>query len=234
MSRLPPLLVSICLFTPAALMAGQTELESCSRYEAEVPVASEVASASILANVIKTSGSIRATSERMFDDGTERIATAAAPAELCPSHCEPAEPQMVFQVEPTRLLTEYDQAPRCERLLEATLEQPLVYEGREFGSVREFSGWWRQFAVGKGPDGEDVYRHCDGRCTPRYTSVIVQHEDHLVADTSVICGHARDRQDNRYALSYSLRWTCRDRSVGGGDPTPGSAVSGASATRATR
>jgi hypothetical protein len=65
------------------------------------------------------------------------------------------------------------------------------------------------FTRGKGDDGEELYRLCDGQCSPHYLWVISRDADRLVVDAEVTCGHARDRDDNRYDLSYGLRWVCR-------------------------
>jgi len=188
---------------------------TCSSYTREVPIASEVASASLLANVLNRPDSLRATSQRLFRDSADQIGDADEPIDLCPSHCEiPGGPQVVFRSEPRQTLDDYDQLDRCEQRLHDTQDVPLVYEDRVFDSVGALTHWWREFARGKGSDGKDLFERCDGRCSPRYTSVITQSGAQLVVDTEVVCGHARDRQDNQFDLAYSLRWTCRDRSLG--------------------
>jgi hypothetical protein len=188
---------------------------TCSSYTRELPIASEVASAALLANVLNRPDSLRATSQRLFRDSAGRIGDADEPIDLCPSHCElPGGPQVVFRSEPRHTLDDYDQLDKCEQMLDNTRDDPLLYEDRVFDSVGALTHWWREFARGKGSDGKDLFQRCDGRCSPRYTSVITQNGAQLVVDTEVVCGHARDRQDNQFDLAYSLRWTCRDRSRG--------------------
>ena len=171
-----------------------------------------MASAALLANLLNRPDSLRATSQRLFEDSAGQIGNADEPIDLCPSHCAlPGKPQVVFRSGPRQTLDDYDQIDKCEQMFHNTLDNPLLYEDRVFESVNALTHWWREFARGKGTDGKDLFQRCDGRCSPHYTSIITQDGGQLVVDTQVVCGHARDRSDNQFDLAYSLRWTCRDR-----------------------
>ena len=106
-------------------------------------------------------------------------------------------------------MTDYDQESKCARLLDATSSEHLGFESRTFETVGELGNWLDDFVRGRGAAGEDLYRRCDGRCSPQYEWIISPDGGRLVLDTQVTCGHARNRSDNEFELSYGLRWTCQ-------------------------
>jgi hypothetical protein len=105
-------------------------------------------------------------------------------------------------------LPEYEDSPSCQRLLEATQQQPIVYGNRQFDTQDDAEEWYNDLTQGDGADGEDLYSRCPGQCSPSYSSVIYRKSGQFVITTSIICGHARDKDDNQYRLTSSLRWIC--------------------------
>jgi hypothetical protein len=105
-------------------------------------------------------------------------------------------------------LPEYEDSPSCQRLLEATRQQPIVYDNRQFDTRDDAEEWYNDLTQGDGADGEDLYNRCPGQCSPSYSSVIYRKNGKFVITTSIVCGHARDKDDNQYRLTSSLRWMC--------------------------
>jgi hypothetical protein len=105
-------------------------------------------------------------------------------------------------------LPEYEDSPSCQKLLEATKQQPISYSNREFNTQDDAEEWYNDLTQGDGTDGEDLYNRCPGQCSPSYTSIIHRRNGKFLITTSIICGHARDKDDNQYRLTSSLRWMC--------------------------
>ncbi|HTS51695.1 MAG TPA: hypothetical protein VMH26_00315 [Burkholderiales bacterium] len=53
-----------------------------------------------------------------------------------------------------------------------------------------------------------LYQKCGGSCSPRYFMDVFQDADRFVATLEVVCGHARDKADNSYAVTSGYRWAC--------------------------
>jgi len=186
--------------------------DGCRGVRIEVPVASVVASAAILPNVLKTARSIRSESSRLLSEASSEIRLATPPAGVCPSTCAPADaPQVFFRSMPTTFRQDYAQQDHCERLFEETSRQPMTFRGREFESIDKVADWVEDLAMGRGEDGKALYEHCTNGCSPRYYWTISRNGSGLRVDTEVICGPARDRGDNEFELSYSLLWSCTNR-----------------------
>jgi hypothetical protein len=200
-----------------ALLAGGAGAlasdDSCSAISQEVPGPSVLASAGPLDNLLGRSHSIRDESKRLLREAREASREASPPDDLCPGSCAaPSVPEIVFRSQPNKSLSSYAQAERCEQLLQDTSRSPVVYE-RQFATERDLNSWILGLARGQGADGADLYDRCDGRCSPQYTWLISPGPSGMQVDAEITCGHARDRDDNRYRISYSLRWTCEPRSA---------------------
>jgi hypothetical protein len=203
--------ILLCVLSVTAVVADGAE--SCSAITVEVPVAAVVASSGFVSNLLGTSSSLSSESNRLIAAACEEITAARPPAGLCPARCAPPEgPLVVVRSTPTAFLEDYSEEALCERRLEETLREPLLFERQTFSSAKEIESWVTDFVRGKGEHGEDLYRMCEGRCSPQYVWIISRDgsDDVLVVDTQVTCGHARDKDVGLYELSYGLRWTCRD------------------------
>jgi hypothetical protein len=174
-----------------------------------------VATASLWANVLARPTSIRAESARLLREAQDEARRSTPPAEPCPAGCTgPSGPEILFRSVPRRVRSDYSGAAYCAATLEQTAAHPLTYS-RHFASQSELGNWIYDLAMGDGPDGKHLYERCDNSCSPRYTYLIRPEADGLAVETSVICGHARDRDDNKFELSYSVRWSCDGTAPGG-------------------
>ena len=210
-------IVAALLCTFLAGIAMGDGAESCSAFSIDVPIAEVVASSAFVPNLIGTSNSLRSESSRLLAEACNGISEAEPPVGLCPEHCQaPDTPVVVLRSTPTAFLENYQGQDRCEQQLETTSRTPLAFERQVFGSSEELGEWVEGFVRGKGDHGEDLYARCDGKCSPQYLWVISRGapDGDFVVDTRVTCGHARDRAVNEYALSYELRWTCRNGAPG--------------------
>jgi hypothetical protein len=194
------------------LAAGATSADPqtvCSIFRADIPLESSIATAGVWANLRKRADSVRTESKRLLGEAEGRIATAQPPDDLCPASCEtPITPQIIFSTLPTEFLQVYEQSDKCERLLQTTSKTPLTFDPLTFDSLDQLNDWVYEFTRGKGAQGQELYRRCDGKCSPQYLWTISRSGEKLTIETEVTCGHARDRDVNRYALASSLRWTC--------------------------
>jgi hypothetical protein len=198
------------------ILAGAVpaELPDCSTFGIEVPAEHAVATAATVPNVLGLSESVQVESQRLLTASERRAGSETPPRNPCPAHCAlPEKPEILFRSVPSEVLTDYDGNDRCEELHDRTSAQPLTFDGRTFASLHEMSEWVGQFTRGKGEDGAELYRRCDGRCSPSYLWIISRSGGRYVVATEVTCGHARNKESNRYDLSYSLRWTCRPPDV---------------------
>ena len=100
-----------------------------------------------------------------------------------------------------------------------TTKNPIEYRKTNFASIEAINTWFSDFSQGKGKDGENLYQRCDGLCSPQYTTIIEEKErGSYDVHAQVVCGPARDKNDNNYNLELFLRWTCeKPRVVRGPD-----------------
>jgi hypothetical protein len=54
---------------------------------------------------------------------------------------------------------------------------------------------------GNGKDGALLYDKCSGKCSPRYFMEVAQDGEGFVANLDVVCGTARDKADNTFAIA---------------------------------
>lgn len=202
---------ALSLFAVVAFASSSAGAEEgdCSAQHEDVRIEQAVATAGIWANAMNSEGSVRRESRRMFESA-DRAATSDPPQNSCPKPCDvAAQPVIVFRSIPQKYLSEYDGQAQCERLLALTSGEPFVYHKSGFSSVAEVSEWFSDFSQGEGEDGEDLYERCSGLCSPQYTTYIEQlGPRQFKARAEVVCGHARDKSNNRYRLELLHRWTC--------------------------
>lgn len=207
--------IMLVIFTVAFLFlvnsAVADETDKCSAATKDISEDSTLATASFFANERNKPGSIRYESSSMLEKAEKKLSDAEKPEDLCPPGCQLAEkPEIVFKSIPNKFETDYPDYDKCQKLLNETEKNPFNYN-KQFSSMGEVEDWFSDFSRGKGTDGKDLYKKCDGSCSPQYTFIITEEGSNLKLDASVVCGHERDKDDNQYRLSYSYRWTCRSK-----------------------
>ena len=147
------------------------------------------------------SGSLKYESTAMIDKALSELGKAK---EVEKSKCGEDELEIVFTSTPHRFLKDYAEHDVCENFLMKTKQTPLVFPEKSFESSGELSNWLGQFSQGKGSLGKELYRRCPGKCSPQFRYSIRKASDDISIKPTVVCGHARDKSDNMYALSYAL------------------------------
>jgi hypothetical protein len=158
-------------------------------------------------NLAEHPKSIRVVAKKLMSNAVD--SAAEEKDDQCTSHCGPEQtPKIVFRVAPITLLPAHEQQPLCIKLADETRREPLRYGPHEFSSVDKFDAWIMQFTQGQGPDGKLLYKQCGGNCDPSYTFMITPDDTGLKVNTEVYCGFARDRKNEMFDLSTSLRHQC--------------------------
>jgi hypothetical protein len=181
----------------------------CSPPQQDISIRSTLASAGFFDNLRNSDDSIRHQMDQLLSVSETKARELGQQKSPCrSSSCESPVVAVVFASTPNMALPEYEDSPSCQRLLEATQQQPIVYGNRQFDTQDDAEEWYNDLTQGDGADGEDLYSRCPGQCSPSYSSVIYRKSGKFVITTSIICGHARDKDDNQYRLTSSLRWIC--------------------------
>ena len=202
------------LFTWVSLVAVFTAPRSslaqpgCSPLNTDIPIRSTLASAGFFANLRKASNSISYLMDQLVTESSTKATSLAQQETTCVKSCKDPVVAVVFSSAPHITLPDYDEASTCQQLYETTQKSPIVYAGRSFDSQEEAEEWYDDLTQGDGTDGEDLYAKCPGKCSPSYSSISYKHSGKIIVSTSIICGHARDKDDNQYRLTASLKWIC--------------------------
>jgi hypothetical protein len=200
------ILASLLLsLTEGRLAYGQSP---CTQPINDIPVGHTLASAGFFDNLRNSDDSIRFQMDELLSKSEAHAIQEAQPPNPCAQSCVHAVVAVVFSSVPNLTLSAYDDSPTCQKLLEETTKEPIVYGKRTFETQEDADEWYNDLTQGDGTDGEDLYNRCPGNCSPSYSSLIYRINDKLVVTTSIICGHARDKDDNQYRLTSSLRWMC--------------------------
>lgn len=201
--------IILLVFLIQAGLAFGEESDKCSSAVKTVKMESTQATASFFANERNKPGSIRYESGAILEKADSGLASAEKPGGLCPAGCTlPEKPVIVFRAVPQKFLTDYSDYNMCQKLLEQTEKAPFEYN-KDFSSMPQVQSWFSDFSRGKGPDGQNMYQRCSGQCSPQYEFFIVNTNGKLALDADVVCGHARDKNNNMYDISYSYKWQCR-------------------------
>lgn len=181
----------------------------CKEISREVPLQSTLATANTWDNVRGNAGSLKVESQKLLSRARKELLTSKAPEDLCPKECHPdSKPQIVFRSIPNKFLSDYSDREHCASLSEQTKLKPLAYSGKQFDSVDSLNSWIGDFSQGSGTEGKDLYKKCDGDCSPQYEYRILDNASAMNVDAVVLCGQARDKDDNQFKLSVSYRWQC--------------------------
>ena len=167
------------------------------------------ASAGFFANLRNADHSINAQMDTLLGEARAAADTVSLLSSSCRTSCHaPTVVAVVFTSSPNMALDNYDEFSTCQGLFQTTINNPIVYANRTFASEKEAKAWYKALTQGDGPDGEDLYRRCPGKCSPSYSSIAYQWAGRFIVTTSIRCGHARDKDDDQYLLSASLRRVC--------------------------
>lgn len=198
-------LLVFALSTTPGIAFGQS---GCTPLGTDIPVGSALASASFFANLRNASNSINYLMDRLIAKSEVQAQKISLDQKACARACSNPVVAVVFTSTPNMTLDGYDEASSCQKFYEATKATPIVYANRAFDSQGDAEGWYEDLTQGDGVDGEDLYEKCPGKCSPAYSSVIYKREERFLVSTSIVCGHARDKDDNQYRLNAALRWVC--------------------------
>lgn len=171
------------------------------------------ATAGSMANLRGAPGSLKAQLSRLLKDAQEGVTRVAPPTtgNACAENCTVfGAPRITITVVPNKLLWHYADAEKCVQRLTQTALEPLKFGPRRVKSESELGEWVAEVAQGHGQEGALLYKKCDGRCSPRYFVDAAREGNELVASISVVCGPARDKDDNTYTVLSGYRWACRN------------------------
>ena len=189
--------------------AGAKGSDTCSDIEKDISEASTQGTASLFANQSNKPGSVRYESGAILQKAQAGMPDAVKPADFCPAGCElRTTPVIVFKAVPQKFLTNYSGYDQCQKLMEETQKNPFEYY-EQFDSMPQVQDWFSNFSRGKGADGQDLYKKCSGQCSPQYEFFITNDAGKLALDAEIVCGHARDKSNNMYDISYSYKWLCQ-------------------------
>ena len=192
------------------LHTAVAEETKCSNIERDIVEETTTGTASLFANEGNKPGSVRYESDAILQKAQAGIPNAQKPTDLCPSGCKLVpDPVIVFKAIPQKFLTNYSDYNKCQALLQQTQKTPFEYD-KQFASMSEVQDWFSNFSRGKGTDGKDLYNRCDGQCSPQYKFYISDQGSKLILDADIVCGHARDKSNNKYDISYGYEWVCED------------------------
>lgn len=173
-----------------------------------IPYQSSLASAGFFANLRNSETSVNYQMDQMLANASTNRIQVATERPLCGTSCGGARLAIIFSSTPNLRLSDYDESDRCEQLRKQTRAAPIVYAGRIFNSADEAREWYHDLTQGDGPDGEDLYQRCPGSCSPEYSSTIIRDKEKMIISTTIVCGHARDKDDGQYQLESAFRWVC--------------------------
>lgn len=173
----------LCFATVCSGSPVSAETPKCKANDKEI--GRVVATASTWSNLRNSEGSLK------YETG--RLLKAALP--------EDAEGSVILSSTPSKFLESYSDQQYCKEKFDETRTAPITYKGRTFSDIDELQDWIGEFSQGDGKEGKDLYRKCDRSCSPRYKYRIERLKDGpYKIDAEVVCGPARDKDDNTYEL----------------------------------
>lgn len=194
------------------LSATNSIAEDCSSQNNIIATSSLEATASTWSNMRNHQGSVVFETSRLFHEARDLINATDRTINLCGKSCQNAKyPEMIFISVPKKFLTDYSEFDKCSNYLNQTTNNPLLFTKILPIELDSLIQWIGDFSQGSGKEGKDLYNRCDGRCSPQYNYKITVQKEQLLINATVICGHARDKDDNLYKLSYQLVWPCTER-----------------------
>jgi|688.fasta_scaffold80911_2 hypothetical protein len=209
--------ISFVLTTGAIFNSFSTSLADegaiiCSKIVKDTPIKTIQASASVWSNFRQSSGSISYESNEIFEMAKVASTTLTPPTSLCPKGCMlNGKAELFFRSAPHKIKEDYDDKEYCQNLQRKTEKEPIRYQTVDLRTVDDLNDWIGDLSQGKGEDGADLYRRCDRSCSPRFEYTVARRgnsPDNYLVRASIICGEARDKDDNMYDLEAFFRWEC--------------------------
>lgn len=180
----------------------------CSDGSKSIPLESKIASASLSSNIFGTQSSVKGVAKALLKNAIEN-GSLNNQSQRCPTQCSRPESRIYLKAIPSKFLSDYEDKDKCTSYLNNTKRDPLTFDVFKFADIDEFADLFSDFSRGKGPKGEELYKRCDGECSPQFTLKIKSLDDGtFVQDTDVVCGHARDQDDDTYIVSTTLVVNC--------------------------
>lgn len=188
----------------------------CREHFHELKLGDTLATAGLFANYWKRPGSVAFESEAAFINAQNNIEPKLEKpkGDFCPRGCRVRDiAHMYFGSVPNAFKKRYRDLKHCEELLSTSSSAPFTYQLENIISLPQLTEWISDISQGDGSDGEDLYSKCDGSCSPQYHYLITKENSgdlHYRAEAQIVCGHARDRDENLYRIQYGFRWYCEE------------------------
>ncbi len=185
----------------------ETALAQCKNSEFSIEIEKREAEAGALGNFWGSKNSLNAIVMQVVDKSFKSFASAKP--EGCGAKCSNAKKRI--DVAPTSRLSDYSEKEDCQKYLDQTTSSPLQFVSPEFSNKDEFGKWFADLSQGKGQAGKKLYRLCPGKCSPSYSVILEDKEaSNYLAKVSAVCGHARNKSDNKYQVTSEYVWQCKE------------------------
>lgn len=102
------------------------------------------------------------------------------------------------------IANDYADKDTCLERLNQTSLKPITYTNPNPRQIDQIIAEFIQISKGSGMIGEDIYRQCQGLCSPQYQIILKPLASGFQTQLEVICGPARDKENNNYILSTNL------------------------------
>jgi hypothetical protein len=184
-------------FAVISSIAPLTARADCAKNKLK-PVEKTTATAAAWANLKKAEGSLRIESERLLSSAAKILSLSTTAK----------SPTLIFESKPKKFLSDYSDRADCEAKFKQSKAKPYTFGSLTFQSVEEINTWFSSFSQGKGEEGIKLYQLCSGSCSPQYKLSLTKKGSAFAVATQVVCGPARDKNDNMYDLSLNEKFAC--------------------------
>jgi len=165
------------------------------------------ATAGVLGNFWGSNDSLSAVVMEVVEESSKNLRSASSKG--CGESCQSSVPKRRIKVTPSSRLKEYGEKADCQKLLERTSVEPIVIVSPLFSDKEEFGEWFASLAQGKGKEGKKLYKLCPGSCSPGYSVDLEDKQNsNYLARVSAICGHARNKSENKFKVVSEYVWSC--------------------------
>lgn len=174
--------------------------QACSKEQQVLSI--DIASAGLFDNFWKREGSFAAVSKTVIKQGFASLEKMKKKLAEC-SECVSKDAFLYLEVKPTHYLKQYSDKNLCLDYLDRTSKDNLKY-AKEVADLEEVEDWIGDFSRGKGDEGEQLYRDCPGDCSPQFRFEVDNRENAFFINVQVVCGEARDKDDNNYIVEHGI------------------------------